>query len=134
MFPINGAAIPARITFPRPSQPTATGMTLPQSAHGGSLEHQRGEERFASGSDWRLQVRFARYTMGVEYCHYLIPRPNSFRPSAEQLAGLVEAWAKDHWIAAPGADALKKMALIDEMPYEEAAEIWAHIRLSPGFA
>lgn len=72
--------------------------------------------------------------MGVEYCHYLIPRPNSFRPSAEQLAGLVEAWSMDHWIAAPDSDALKKMALINGIPYEEAADIWAHIRLSPGFA
>jgi hypothetical protein len=72
--------------------------------------------------------------MGVEYRHYLIPRPNSFQPSAAQLAALVESLANLNWIAVPGSDALRKMALIDEMSYEDAADGWAHIRLSPGFA
>jgi hypothetical protein len=71
--------------------------------------------------------------MGVEYCHYLIPRPNSFRPNGRQMAVLVESLAKDNWIAAPDSDALRQMALLDGMPYEEGADSWAHIRLSPGF-
>jgi len=62
--------------------------------------------------------------MGIEYCHYLIPRPNNFRPSAQQLATLIESLIEDCWIAAPGSAALKKMAIIDAMSVEDAAEAW----------
>jgi hypothetical protein len=72
--------------------------------------------------------------MGVEYCHYLVPRPNSFYPTSQQLAVLVESLASDNWIAAPGSEPLRKMATIDGMSYEDADEAWAHLQLRPGFA
>jgi hypothetical protein len=39
--------------------------------------------------------------MGVEYRRYLIPKPNSFKPSPEQVAALVEALRRDRWIVNP---------------------------------
>jgi hypothetical protein len=72
--------------------------------------------------------------MGVEYRHYLIPRPNSFRPNGRQLAVLVESLAKDNWIAAPGSDALRQMALLDEIAQDEADDGWARMWRRPGFA
>lgn len=71
--------------------------------------------------------------MGVEYCHYLFPRPNSFRPSPAQLVGFVEALAADNWIAVPGSKAMKKMAAIDDMSDEDACSVWAQIWLSVGY-
>lgn len=67
--------------------------------------------------------------MGVEYCHYLIPRPNSFRPTAEQLLELIGEWEKDHWIAAPGTDAFKKLVAIESRLYESPQYNWAQLRL-----
>jgi hypothetical protein len=71
--------------------------------------------------------------MGVEYCHYLIPRPNSFRPSSDQLAAFVDSLMNEKWIAAPGSDAFKKMAAIDGMSLANAEETWARIWLPSGF-
>ena len=72
--------------------------------------------------------------MGVEYCHYLIPRPNSFRPSADQLANFVETLANEKWIAVPGSEVFKKMAAIDGTSLADAEETWAQIWLPSGFA
>lgn len=71
--------------------------------------------------------------MGVEYCHYLIPRPNSFRPNGAQLAKLVAALAKDNWIAVPGSDALRQMAIINNTPQDEAEDEWAYLQLPPRY-
>jgi hypothetical protein len=79
------------------------------------------------------RARCARYTMGVEYRHYLISRPNSFRPNGRQLAALVESLAKDNWIAAPGSDALREMALLDGVAQEEADDGWARLWKRPDF-
>lgn len=39
--------------------------------------------------------------MGVESRHFLIPRPNRFRPSAGDLCAFIELLAKEHWIHDP---------------------------------
>ncbi|HEU4390449.1 MAG TPA: hypothetical protein VFV34_21775 [Blastocatellia bacterium] len=39
--------------------------------------------------------------MGVEYQHYLIPRPNSFAPSAVQIGGLIHQLIADNWLWVP---------------------------------
>ena len=72
--------------------------------------------------------------MGVEYCHYLIPRPNSFYPSAEQLTQFVESLANDKWIAVPASDALRQMAAIDGLSFADADGAWANIWLPRGWA
>jgi hypothetical protein len=41
--------------------------------------------------------------MGVEYKHYLIPKPNSFRPDPEQLTHFISSLAMNKWIPSSGA-------------------------------
>ena len=71
--------------------------------------------------------------MGVEYCHYLIPRPNNFVPTAEQLSDLAIAFATDDWIACPGSDAIRKTASIDSMAYADAESTYAKVKRQRGF-
>jgi hypothetical protein len=72
--------------------------------------------------------------MGVEYRHYLIPRPNSLRPDSKQLAEFVTSLAVDRWIAAPRSEALRRWAAIEAKSEEEFTDGWAYLRLRPGFA
>lgn len=50
--------------------------------------------------------------MGVEYKRYLLPRDNSYRPSAEQLAQLVGAWIDNKYVPKPDGNALPNGAII----------------------
>jgi hypothetical protein len=36
--------------------------------------------------------------VGIEYCHYMLPRPNSFLPSAQQLASFIEQLLEQRWV------------------------------------
>jgi hypothetical protein len=40
--------------------------------------------------------------VGVEYAQYVIPRPNSFRPTAEQLASFVQQLKEHCWVPTRG--------------------------------
>jgi hypothetical protein len=64
--------------------------------------------------------------MGVEYSHFLIPRPNSFRPNAEQLARFVQSLGEHNWIARPGSDAMRKWESLDGVALDD---YWARICL-----
>lgn len=66
--------------------------------------------------------------MGVEYRHYLIPRPNSFLPAPEQLTSLVESLIREKWIAVPGSDALQRMSAVNQKAGLRAIE-WALVRV-----
>ena len=67
--------------------------------------------------------------MGVEYRHYLIPRPNSFRPDAEQLTALITRLAADRWIAPPASEAFEKLVAIERTLYGKVEYSWARKRL-----
>lgn len=41
--------------------------------------------------------------MGVEYRRYLIPRPNTFRPTPKALEELVEVLRRERWLLSPSA-------------------------------
>ncbi len=41
--------------------------------------------------------------MGVEYRRYLIPRPNSFRPTPEALERLIDSLRRERWLLSPTA-------------------------------
>lgn len=68
--------------------------------------------------------------MGVEYSHYLIPKPNAFRPSAAQLHAFIKELEIGDWIATPDSIAYKKSVAI-ESNYQgtETAVPWAQERL-----
>lgn len=68
--------------------------------------------------------------MGVEYRHYMIPKPNAFRPSAAQLHAFIRALESGNWIAAPNSEAYKKLAEIERKYLgSETAVPWAQERL-----
>jgi hypothetical protein len=47
--------------------------------------------------------------MGVEYKHYLIPRPNSFVPEPDQVVSLLNKMQKNHWIIDPRSGSFAHM-------------------------
>src|SRR5688500_11293045 len=53
--------------------------------------------------------------MGVQYEHFLIPRPNSFRPSAEVVIRLLDTLGKARWIRTPESRHFERMET-DNMP------------------
>ena len=58
--------------------------------------------------------------MGVEYRHYLVPRPSNFMPAAEQLAGFINALAAERWILTPDSAEFGKRTNVN-VPRESAA-------------
>ena len=46
--------------------------------------------------------------MGAEYCHYLIPRPNDFLPSAPHLASFFDQLITHRWLPSPTSPAFGK--------------------------
>lgn len=68
--------------------------------------------------------------MGVEYRHFLIPRPNTYRPTAAQLHAFIQALEHGNWIAAPGSDAHQRLAVIERSHFgPETTVPWAQERL-----
>jgi hypothetical protein len=47
--------------------------------------------------------------MGVEYRHFLIPRPNSFLPEPEQVISLLTGLVEDRWIVDPDSESFPNM-------------------------
>ena len=64
--------------------------------------------------------------MGVEYEHFLIPKPNSFSPTAGKLLELVRELAKRSWIRTPDAPGFDRMET-NGMP-RSAMRTGAHYR------
>lgn len=62
--------------------------------------------------------------MGVELRHYLIPRPNSFRPSAEQLSDLIGSLVANRWIHDPADPSSSSPVRGDEGSPPDLAEKW----------
>jgi len=60
--------------------------------------------------------------MGVEYKHFLIPRPNSFLPEPEQVISLLNRLVEDRWIIDPTSESFANMQF-DYMTYDSFAEI-----------
>lgn len=56
--------------------------------------------------------------MGVEYRHFLIPRPNSFKPSARQLAEFIASLSDGAWTYRPGTETFRR--LVFDWPPEAA--------------
>jgi len=58
--------------------------------------------------------------MGVEYRHFLIPRPNTFRPTPLAALLLVEALRNDGWLLDPGSPALSQLPFSQSSLYKPA--------------
>jgi hypothetical protein len=60
--------------------------------------------------------------MGVEYRCYLIPRPNTFRPSPDAALALVAALSDDGWVLGPHHPALAQLPFAQSVLYKPAKE------------
>jgi hypothetical protein len=69
--------------------------------------------------------------VGVEYRHYLIPRPNTFRPTVDAALALVAALRRDNLILAPDSPALKKLPFRGSSLYGPAKG-WGYYAQAPG--
>lgn len=58
--------------------------------------------------------------MGVEYRRYLIPRPNTFRPTVETAVALVNALAQNGWILASDSPHLGQLPFKQSRLYAPA--------------
>jgi hypothetical protein len=58
--------------------------------------------------------------MGVEYRCYLIPRPNTFRPSPDATLALVAALRDEGWILGPDHPALRQLPFKQSRLYKPA--------------
>lgn len=72
--------------------------------------------------------------MGVEYQHFAIPRDNSFRPTAEQLAGLINRLDVERWICSPTNPTFPKMTFEGMDYHPKARQSGYLVRNAAGFS
>jgi hypothetical protein len=72
--------------------------------------------------------------MGIEYRHYLIPQPNEFRPTPEQLRILIDQLRSGGWICNPDAPYFRKMTFKTYSYFPHARRSGAYFQVAVAHA